>query len=387
MAAAPLALALAARAPAWGPATRGGLAEGWRAAWGSGAAGAWRGLRGGAPKGEREGGGARPPAAAEAASGPLAAPGGGGGRGEGRPGGPARGGALFAVGGPLWRLARMDRPMPTWLLLWPCLWSQALATPAGALPDWYLAALFGAGAVLLRGAGCTVNDLWDRDIDPRVERTRTRPLASGEVTPAQAVGFLGAQLGLGLGVLLQLNDYTKVLGASSLALVGTYPLMKRVTFWPQAFLGLTINWGALVGYAAVAGSCDWGVVAPLYLSGAAWTIVYDTIYAHQDMRDDVKAGVKSTALLFAGNTRPILSGFAGLAGAGLAASGVAAGCGAPFFVSAAAAGGHLLWQVWTVDLDSREDCSAKFASNKWYGALVYAGIVADGALSGAPPLS
>lgn len=309
---------------------------------------------------------------------------------SGRSGG--RGGSLFAVGGPLWRLARLDRPMPTWLLLWPCLWSQALATPAGILPDWKLAALFGAGAVLLRGAGCTVNDLWDRDIDPRVERTRSRPLASGEISPAQAVGFLGAQLGLGLGVLLQLNDYTKVLGASSLALVGTYPLMKRVTFWPQAFLGLTINWGALVGYSAVAGSCDWGIVAPLYLSGAAWTLVYDTIYAHQDMRDDVKAGVKSTALLFAGNTRPILTAFAGLAGLGLATSGAAAGCGVPFFAGAAAAGGHLMWQVWTVDLESRHDCSAKFASNKWYGAIVYSSILADQVLSSSggglvPPIS
>jgi 4-hydroxybenzoate polyprenyltransferase len=163
--------------------------------------------------------------------------------------------------------------------------------------------------------------------------------------------------------------------------------MKRLIDWPQAYLGLTINWGAIMGYTAAAGSADWSVVAPLYFGAALWTLFYDTIYAHQDMRDDVKAGVKSTALLFAGNTRPILSGFAGLAGAGLAASGVAAGCGAPFFASAAAAGGHLLWQVWTVDLDSRADCSAKFASNKWYGALVYAGIIADNVMAGAPLLS
>ena len=159
-------------------------------------------------------------------------------------------------------------------------------------------ALFGAGAVLLRGAGCTVNDLWDRDLDGKVERTKTRPLPSGAVSPLQAVGWLGAQLGLGLGVLLQLNEYSQALGASSLALVVTYPLMKRVTGWTQAFLGLTFNWGALLGWAAVRGACDWTVVLPLYFGGVAWTLVYDTIYAHQDKKDDVLAGIKSTALTF-----------------------------------------------------------------------------------------
>ena len=151
-------------------------------------------------------------------------------------------------------------------------------------------------AVLLRGAGCTVNDLLDRDLDVQVRRTSSRPLAAGEVTPLSATAFLGAQLLAGLGVLLQLNEHTQLLGASSLLLVGTYPLMKRLIDWPQAYLGLTINWGAIMGYTAAAGSADWSVVAPLYFGAALWTLFYDTIYAHQDMRDDVKAGVKSTAL-------------------------------------------------------------------------------------------
>lgn len=154
--------------------------------------------------------------------------------------------ALPARAVPYAKLARLDAPAGAWLLLWPCTWSLALAAPAGSPPDAALLALFSVGALLLRGAGCTVNDLWDRDIDRLVARTRHRPLASGAVSPAGALVFLGAQLGVGLGVLLQLNTFSQLLGASSLGLVATYPLMKRITNWPQAFLGLTFNWGALL---------------------------------------------------------------------------------------------------------------------------------------------
>ncbi|MCO5610086.1 hypothetical protein L7F22_064321 [Adiantum nelumboides] len=188
-------------------------------------------------------------------------------------------------------LARLDKPIGTWLLAWPCMWSIALATPIGLLPDLKLVALFGTGAILLRGAGCTVNDLLDHDIDCKVERTRARPIACGAVTPFQGVTFLGLQLLLGLGILVQLNTFSQILGASSLFLVGTYPLFKRWTYWPQAFLGLTFNWGALLGWAAVRGSIDVSIVGPLYLAGICWTLVYDTIYAHQDKYDDVKVGV------------------------------------------------------------------------------------------------
>ncbi|CAN6463667.1 unnamed protein product [Victoria cruziana] len=210
---------------------------------------------------------------------------------------------------PYAQLARLDRPIGTWLLAWPCMWSITLAAPPGSLPDFRLLSLFGCGAILLRGAGCTINDLLDRDIDTLVERTKSRPIASGTLTPFQGLCFLGSQLLLGLGILLQLNSYSQILGASSLLLVFSYPLMKRLTFWPQAYLGLTFNWGALLGWAAVRGSLDLAVVLPLYASGVCWTLVYDTIYAHQDKDDDLKVGVKSTALRFGDLTKEWISGF------------------------------------------------------------------------------
>lgn len=277
---------------------------------------------------------------------------------------------------PYAKLVRLDRPVGAHLLAWPCFWSIAIAAPSGGLPDPYLLSLFGVGSLLLRGAGCTVNDLWDRDIDKRVVRTRNRPIASGAVSPLSALAFLSGQLGAGLVVLLQLNDFSKVLGASSLALVAAYPLMKRVTDWPQAFLGLTFNWGALLGWAAVHGSLDPHVVLPLYASGVTWTLLYDTVYAHQDKEDDVDAGVRSTALLFGDDTKRYLTGFGGASAVGLCAAGAAAGLGWPFYAGVGAAATHLAWQVATVDLDDREDCAAKFKSNSVYGGIVFASIVA-----------
>jgi 4-hydroxybenzoate polyprenyltransferase len=287
---------------------------------------------------------------------------------------------------PYAHLSRLEKPIGTWLLAWPCFWSIGLAAPAGSLPDLSMIALFGAGSVLLRGAGCTVNDLWDRDLDGKVERTRTRPLPSGAVSPIQAVGWLGAQLGLGFGVLLQLNGYSQALGASSLALVVAYPLMKRVTGWPQAFLGLTFNWGALLGWAAIRGTCDWTVVLPLYFGGVAWTLVYDTIYAHQDKKDDVAAGIKSTALAFGKLNREYLTAFVIANAACIAAAGYAAGCGAPYYAGLAAAVTHLGWQAATVNFDDAEDCGNKFRSNCWYGALLFAGITADRLLAASETL-
>jgi 4-hydroxybenzoate polyprenyltransferase len=237
-------------------------------------------------------------------------------------------------------------------------------------------ALFGAGSVLLRGAGCTINDLWDKDYDRQVERTKTRPLASGALSTKQALGFLALQLSLGLLILLQLNDYSKLIGASSLLLVATYPLFKRFTYWPQAFLGLTINWGALLGYAAVTGALEnTSVVLPLYIGCIFWTLLYDTIYAHQDRQDDVKAGVKSTALLFGSNTKVYLSGFAFISACSWLAAGVAADLTLPYALGVLGATSHLAWQIKDVNLDSREDCMVKFVSNKWVGAILLAGIV------------
>ncbi|CAN0840862.1 4-hydroxybenzoate polyprenyltransferase, mitochondrial [Linum grandiflorum] len=276
---------------------------------------------------------------------------------------------------PYAKLARLDKPIGTWLLAWPCMWSISLAASPGHLPDFKMMALFGSGAFLLRGAGCTINDLLDRDIDTKVERTRLRPIASGNLTPFQGLCFLGSQLLLGLGILLQLNDFSKVLGASSLLLVFSYPLMKRFTFWPQAYLGLTFNWGALLGWSAIRGSLDPAIVLPLYMSGVFWTLVYDTIYAHQDKEDDLKVGVKSTALRFGDRTKLWIGGFGIACISSLGASGYNADLGWPFYGSLLAASGQLAWQIQTVDLSSRADCNRKFVSNKWFGGIVFSGVL------------
>ncbi|KAL7098556.1 hypothetical protein ACP275_09G024500 [Erythranthe tilingii] len=276
---------------------------------------------------------------------------------------------------PYARLARLDKPIGTWLLAWPCMWSITMAAAPGSFPDIKMMMLFGTGALLLRGAGCTINDLLDRDIDTKVERTRLRPIASGALSPFQGVCFLGFQLLLGLGILLQLNNFSRVLGASSLLLVFSYPLMKRLTFWPQAYLGLTFNWGALLGWAAVKGSLDPAVVLPLYAAGVFWTLVYDTIYAHQDKEDDIRVGVKSTALRFGDSTKEWVSGFGIACISSLALSGYNAELEWPYYTFLAASSAQLAWQISTVDLSSRADCNRKFVSNKWFGAAVCSGIL------------
>ncbi|GAA5986740.1 hypothetical protein JCM11641_007758 [Rhodosporidiobolus odoratus] len=285
---------------------------------------------------------------------------------------------------PYLSLARMDKPIGTWLLYWPCAWGITMAAYSAALPvstaAWNLA-LFGTGAIVMRGAGCTINDLWDRDIDKKVDRTKLRPLASGEIKPLQALTFLGGQLSLGLAVLTQLNWYSIALGASSLSLVVLYPLMKRITYWPQFVLGLAFNWGALLGSSALLGACDWAVVLPLYAGSVAWTIVYDTIYAHQDKRDDIHAGVKSTALLFGEQTRPILTAFSTSFVGLLALSGYLNAQGPAFYaLSVGGAAAHLAWQLRKADLETRESCWEIFKSNRDLGAIVWSGMAVDYAL-------
>lgn len=297
-----------------------------------------------------------------------------------------------AAARPYLRLARYDKPAGSWLLFWPCAWSVALAADPGGAPDLALLALLGAGSVVMRGAGCTVNDLWDRDVDRRVARTTGRPLASGELSARQGVAFLGVQLAAGLGVLLCLAPAAQAVAVCSLPLVALYPLAKRVTNWPQAVLGLTFNWGALVGWTAAKGAVSWPVVLPLYAACAAWTLFYDTVYAHQDKDDDRALGLGSTALRFgADGTRPWLAGFGAAAVAGLYGAGAAAGLSvadagsafgaSPFFwLSAAGSAAHLAWQASTVRLDDGPDCMRKFSSNRWLGALVFAGIALDRAV-------
>lgn len=278
---------------------------------------------------------------------------------------------------PYMQLSRMDKPIGTWLLAWPSFWSISLAAPPGGPVDMSTLGLFGIGAFLLRGAGCTINDMWDRDFDKKVERTKSRPLAAGTLTQWHALGWLGLQLTAGLAILLQLPPYSQVIGAASLPFVATYPLMKRITGWPQAFLGLTINWGAIMGWAAVHDSIDWNVVGPLYMSGFFWTLLYDTIYAHQDKSDDVKVGVKSTALTFGDKTKSYLTAFAVANTACVTTAGIMADCQGPFFVGVAAAASHMAWQIYTVNLDNPTECGDKFRSNWWYGFLIFSGILTE----------
>ncbi|XP_004391032.2 4-hydroxybenzoate polyprenyltransferase, mitochondrial isoform X1 [Trichechus manatus latirostris] len=276
---------------------------------------------------------------------------------------------------PYLRLMRLDKPIGTWLLYLPCTWSISLAAEPGCFPDWYMLSLFGTGAVLMRGAGCTINDIWDRDYDKKVSRTANRPIAAGDISTFQSFVFLGGQLTLALGVLLCLNYYSIALGAASLLLVITYPLMKRITYWPQLALGLTFNWGALLGWSAIKGSCDPSVCLPLYFSGIMWTLIYDTIYAHQDKKDDALIGLKSTALRFSENTKQWLSGFSLAMLGALGLVGVNCDQTAPYYAALAAVGAHLTHQIYTLDIHRPEDCWDKFVSNRTIGLILFLGIV------------
>jgi len=279
------------------------------------------------------------------------------------------------------RLIRVDRPIGTWLLLFPCWWGASLAAVSvGRWPDPWLLALFALGALVMRGAGCTYNDMVDRDIDARVARTAARPIASGQISPRRAAVFLAAQLLVGLLVLLQLNGFAVALGAGALVLVAAYPFMKRITYWPQAWLGLTFNWGALVGWTAEAGQLDTPALL-LYAGGIAWTLGYDTIYAHQDKEDDALVGVKSSALRLGARTRPWLSGFYALAAGLFLAAGLIAGLGWPFAVGVAAVALLFAWQVATLDMDHPGNCLARFKSNRYVGWGLLVGILAAGLTS------
>jgi 4-hydroxybenzoate polyprenyltransferase len=278
---------------------------------------------------------------------------------------------------PVWcrpyaRLARLDRPIGTWLLLFPGWWGIALASRGW--PDPGLLMLFALGAVVMRGAGCTLNDIADREYDAQVARTRLRPLPSGAVSVRQATIFLLLQLTVGAAVLFSLNHLTIVLGSVVLVLIVTYPFMKRITYWPQVFLGLNFNWGALIGWAAVT-----GVLARpsllLYVGGIFWTLGYDTIYAHQDKEDDIRIGVKSSAIALGAHTRPWLFVFYGAAVLFWSAAGGAAGLGAMFWGGLAIAAVQLAWQASRVDIDDPADCLRKFRSNRAVGWLLLAGIL------------
>jgi 4-hydroxybenzoate polyprenyltransferase len=279
---------------------------------------------------------------------------------------------LPRVARPYARLARLDRPIGTWLLLFPCWWGLAL----GGARDPMLYLLFGIGAVLMRGAGCTLNDIADREFDRQVARTATRPLAAREISVAQAIAFMGLLLALSFAILVSLDRAAIALGFLVLGLVAIYPFMKRITWWPQFFLGLAFNWGALMGYAAARGSVAWPA-ALLYVGGIAWTLGYDTIYAHQDKEDDARIGIKSSARRLGDNSKPWIAGFYMTMIILCAMVGLAASLGGPFWLALAVAAGHFVWQVRTVDLDRPDSCLAVFKANTGVGWLLLAGLLAD----------
>ena len=282
---------------------------------------------------------------------------------------------------PYLRLARLDRPIGSWLLLIPCWWSSALAAVAAdaRAPSLAHIVLFLIGAFAMRGAGCTWNDIVDRNLDAAVERTRSRPIPSGQVSVAQAALFLVLQALIGLAVLISFNGFTVALGIASLAIIAVYPFMKRITYWPQIVLGLAFSWGALMGWAAAFGSLS---LAPLllYAGSIAWVIGYDTIYAHQDREDDALIGIKSTALLFGERTKPMLIVFYALAVILLGAAGFRAGGGIVFALGLGVFAAHLVWQIVRLDITDPDNCLAVFKSDRDAGLILFAALLLDAAL-------
>ena len=269
-------------------------------------------------------------------------------------------------------LARLDRPIGTWLLFLPGLWGIALA--GAPWPDPWLVALFGIGAVVMRGAGCVINDLWDRDIDRRVARTASRPLASGAVTPFRALVFIAGLMSVGLLILVQLHPLAIALGVASLLPIVVYPLMKRVTWWPQAFLGITFNWGVPTGYAAASGTLDEAALV-LYAAAFFWTLGYDTIYAHQDREDDALIGVHSTARLFGEHTRPFLAACYATSLALIALAGALAGLSLWFLIALALPALLLARQVVVLDIHDAALCGRLFRANREVGLAVALALV------------
>lgn len=279
---------------------------------------------------------------------------------------------------PYLRLARLDRPIGSWLLLLPCWWSAALAAGVegdiGQLP--LVLVLFFIGAFVMRGAGCTWNDITDRNLDAMVERTRSRPIPAGQVSVAQAAVFLVVQALIGLAVLLQFNRFAVATGIASLVIVAVYPFMKRITWWPQIVLGLAFSWGALMGFAVIQGRID-ATALLLYAGSIAWVIGYDTIYAHQDAEDDALIGIKSTARLFGARTHRALIVLYALAVVLIGMALALAGAGWPAWAGLAAFAAHLAWQISRLEIGDPALCLRIFKSNRDAGLLLFVGLLAD----------
>ncbi|KAA0972461.1 4-hydroxybenzoate octaprenyltransferase [Aureimonas fodinaquatilis] len=289
---------------------------------------------------------------------------------------------------PYAQLARWDRPIGWQLLMWPCWWSAALAPQAAAqsavhtgLPSFWHLALFVIGAIAMRGAGCTYNDLVDQNIDNQVARTRSRPLPSGRVSRRRAKLFLVLQALVGFAVLIQFPPYAMVLGIASLAVVAIYPFLKRFTDWPQLGLGLAFSWGALMGWASYWGALDLAPVL-LYIGAVVWTVGYDTIYAHQDREDDALVGVRSTARLFGSRTRAALIWLYGSALVCFFLAYLATGIGTtgpawPAYAGLAIGAGQMIWQISSLDIDNPDECLKLFRSNNLFGWILFLGLIAS----------
>ena len=278
---------------------------------------------------------------------------------------------------PYLRLARLDRPIGSWLLLIPCWWSLGLAgMQAGRMPSAWHIVLFFIGAFAMRGAGCTWNDLVDRDLDTRVERTRSRPIPSKQVTVAQAAIFMVVLALVGLLVLIQFNRFTVITGLASQLVIAIYPFMKRITYWPQIVLGLAFSWGALMGWPAAFGRLDWPAIV-LYAGSISWVVGYDTIYAHQDREDDLMIGIKSTALLFGEHTAPMLAGFYAGAVVLIGAAGLMAGGGLIFLLGLIAFAAHLAWQIMRLDINDSGHCLKQFKSNRDAGLILFGAMLLE----------
>ncbi|CAH8537044.1 unnamed protein product [Dicrocoelium dendriticum] len=285
---------------------------------------------------------------------------------------------------PYVKLARYDKPIGTWLLYLPCTWSIALAATPGHFPDMKLLAIFAVGAILMRGAGCTINDLMDQNFDRQVERTKSRPLACGDLTSRAALAFLCVQLSAAFAVLLQLNYYSVGLGSLSLLLVTTYPLFKRFTYWPQLVLGFAFNWGALLGYAAVVGHFDPLICIPLYVAGIKWTLIYDTVYAFQDIEDDLSIGVKSLAILFGNKTKSYLTLFHLGMFANLLLVGVNINATWIYYFGTAITMAHLGHLIYKTDLRSPSSCLSTFNAGRTTGLIYFTTIVLEKLFTSTP---
>ena len=278
---------------------------------------------------------------------------------------------------PYLRLARLDRPIGSWLLLIPCWWSVGLTgIRTDHFPSLWHIVLFLIGAFAMRGAGCTWNDLVDRDLDGLVERTRSRPIPSGQVTVAEATAFMMLQALIGFLVLIQFNRYTVITGICSLLVVAIYPFMKRITYWPQIVLGLAFSYGALMGWPAAFGRLDWPALV-LYAGSICWVIGYDTIYAHQDREDDLLIGIKSTALLFGEETRPMLAKFYAAAVVLIGFAGLMVGGRFIFVLGLIGFAAHLAWQVTQLDINDPARCLKLFKSNRDAGLILFGAMLLE----------